>query len=98
MKRPKNNDSSNQLTERKFMELSETTQINIIRSYIQDLEISTMDLNEVFNDLVKGNQQNKNINMPFLTIANIISNYIDKERKLILKYVRAYQMAQNLKK
>lgn len=98
MKRPKNNDSSNQLTERKFMELSETTQINIIRSYIQDLEISTMDLNEVFNDLVRGNQQNENINMPFLTIANIISNYIDKERKLILKYVRAYQMAQNLKK
>lgn len=86
-----------ELTESKFLKHSEDEQSKIITDILNNLKTSVDDLQIQFNELIECNKKKEDINFPFMTIANIVTNYIDKENRTAWKYIRFYQMGQNRK-
>lgn len=86
-----------ELTESKFLKHSEDQQVRLVWNRIASLKQSIYDLEILYRQLVETHEEKKDTNYVFMTIANICTNYIDKENRTAFKYIRFYQMGQNRK-
>lgn len=86
-----------ELSESKFLKHPDNQQIELIYNKISSLKQSIDDLEILFKQLAETHNKKEETNFIYMTIANIVTNYIDKDNRTAWKYIRFFQLGQNRK-